>query len=643
MIKNLENTNSKLFKSENTNQKVKSNKKETKSNSIKEMQINTSKKIRESQDNNNQSQVDSSEIWDEEKKESIIDNFDYEYVFKVVKLGRLGFSHKERLLRILKTGIEYYCMPDYNDTTKEFLEEIKKIYESKSLDDKNFDRFRNLAEMFNNLPEKEKKLKNKFENYLFEINNNNNSPEKENSLFIVYNADKDDRTNADNFWSLDAYEEIIRNHIFRARDKLLEKNQKEKEINENSSHSNIKMNKTLNNKLNSSKEERQKEKMSNDKMTILNDYKEKIKYINIMYQGFMKEYLQEISEFNKKKREYESKIGYKQPNHNNIEYSQFFPIINENKPPNKNTRIRKYTEMNLRNDISINAGDRDKDKENNDPMKEQINDTLKIAYLELAIYHFYDMFIKYCEKVVEKIVSHLYTFDKADDILKPDKLHPIVFPNPTNFTQIINDNEDKIDESSEPVLLYSIWGVNYTLTWNRLTYKFGETLGTSGNWKKVKHQFQQKNYFQDLLMKLASISYNVDNFPNIPMSCVIDYNGFRVYCEADIYAGEEYLEGMRLQINKKDMDFMNNLMSLISETNNDENKKIEDTDIYCKIKSEYIAEDKGFQLNHYIKTMIEEFLKSFNNAPTQGSIVNDIKKVDPFIEMQSQRPIINAI
>ena len=127
------------------------------------------------------------------------------------------------------------------------------------------------------------------------------------------------------------------------------------------------------------------------------------------------------------------------------------------------------------------------------------------------------------------------------------------------------------------------------------------------------------------------------------MSCVIDYNGFRVYCEADIYAGEEYLEGMRLQINKKDMEFMNNLMSLISETNNDESKKIEDTDIYCKIKSEYISEEKGFQLNNYIKTMIEEFLKSFNNAPTQGSIVNDIKKVDPFIEMQSQRPIINAI
>ena len=131
---------------------------------------------------------------------------------------------------------------------------------------------------------------------------------------------------------------------------------------------------------------------------------------------------------------------------------------------------------------------------------DNIKDTIKIAYLELAIYYYYDIFVKYCEKVVEKIVSHLYTFDKADDILIPDKLHPIVFPNPSNFIQILDGNIDKSDESSEPVLLYSIWGVNYTLTWHNLTYKFGQTLGSSGNWKPIKHQFQQKNYFQDLLI-----------------------------------------------------------------------------------------------------------------------------------------------
>ena len=643
----LENSNTKILKEENINQIAKENKKENKSNSVKEsMQINTTKKNRDSQEVNSQSQMNnSSEIWEEEKKKFIIEETNYEYVFKVIKLGRLGFSHKERILHLFPNGIEYYIMPDYNDTTKEFLDALTKIYTSKSLEDKNFDKFQNLAEMFNNLPEKEKKLKNKFENYIIQINNNNknnnDSSTIETTSFIVYNADKEDRTNADNFWNLDAYEELIRNHIFRARDILLERKKKEQEKNDETSH--MKLNRTSNNKLNSSKDDRQREKLSNDKMIILNEYREKIKYINIIYQGFMKEYLYEISEFHKKKREYDAKIGLKQSNQNNIEFSQFFPKVNFNKFHNKNARIQKYTEMNLRNDISINGGERDKDKENNDPIKEQINDTLKIAYLELAIYHIYDMFIKYCEKVVEKIVSNLYTFDKADDILKPGKLHPIVFPNPTNFTQIINNNDDKIDESTEPVLLYSIWGVNYTLTWHRLTYRFGDTIGTSGYWKKVKHQFQQKNYFQDLLIKLASISYNTDNLPNIPMSCVIDYNGFRVYCEADIYAGEEYLEGMRLQINKKNMDFVNNLMSLISETNSDENKKIEDTDIFCKIKSEYIAEEKGFQLNNYIKTMIEEFLKSFNNAPTQGSIVNDIKKIDPFIEMQSQRPIINAI
>ena len=113
-------------------------------------------------------------------------------------------------------------------------------------------------------------------------------------------------------------------------------------------------------------------------------------------------------------------------------------------------------------------------------------------------------------------MNHLYTFEKADDILKPGKLHPIVFLNPSNFTQILNDNDEKIDETSKPILLYNVWGVNYTLTWNRLTYKCGETGGTSGNWKRAKHQFQQKNYFQDLLIKLASINDDVDNFPSFP-------------------------------------------------------------------------------------------------------------------------------
>ena len=561
------------------------------------------------------------------------------YVFKVVKTGKLGFSHKERILKLSKNGIEYYCMVEKSDDTKKFLDEMYKIYNPNNSEEKLLANFVELAKLFDKIPEEKKILKNKFEKYTINFNNDDSR-----SLFIVNNSLNTDNNNSNHLWVMDAGNEQFKNFINKADLNILKSKNELKEIKENTIYN--KRQSRINRmelKLNDKKDEIIKDKLSNDKMIIISEFREKIKYIGIIYQGFMQEYLNVLCQFSKKKRESKEKLGIDKDD-GIIESSQFFPIPRDSKFLNKNARIRKHTEMNIKSNVSKSehSDKRDKDKDINDPLKEQISDTLKIAYLELAIYHCYDMFIKYCEKVVEKIVSHLYTFDKADDILKPNKLHPIVFPNPTNFTQISNNNEDKIDETSEPVLLYSIWGVNYTLTWNRLTYKFGDTIGTSGNWKKIKHNFQQKNYFQDLLMKLATIADNVENFPCIPMSCIIDYNGFRVYCEADIFASEEYLEGMRLQINKKDMEFLNNIISLISVSNNDENKKIENNDIYCKIKSEYIAEEKGFQLNQYIKTIIEDFMKSFNKV-SQGSINNDVKKIDPFTEMQGQRPIINSI
>ena len=575
------------------------------------------------------------ELENPEKEPVIIEN----YVFKVVKTGKLGFSHKERILKLSKNGIEYYCMVEKSDDTKKFLDEMYKIYNPNNSEEKLLANFVELAKLFDKIPEEKKILKNKFEKYTINFNNDDSR-----SLFIVNNSLNTDNNNSNNLWVMDAGNEQFKNFINKADLNILKSKNELKEIKENTIYN--KRQSRINRmelKLNDKKDEIIKDKLSNDKMIIISEFREKIKYIGIIYQGFMQEYLNVLCQFSKKKRESKEKLGIDKDD-GIIESSQFFPIPRDSKFLNKNARIRKHTEMNIKSNVSKSehSDKRDKDKDINDPLKEQISDTLKIAYLELAIYHCYDMFIKYCEKVVEKIVSHLYTFDKADDILKPNKLHPIVFPNPTNFTQISNNNEDKIDETSEPVLLYSIWGVNYTLTWNRLTYKFGDTIGTSGNWKKIKHNFQQKNYFQDLLMKLATIADNVENFPCIPMSCIIDYNGFRVYCEADIFASEEYLEGMRLQINKKDMEFLNNIISLISVSNNDENKKIENNDIYCKIKSEYIAEEKGFQLNQYIKTIIEDFMKSFNKV-SQGSINNDVKKIDPFTEMQGQRPIINSI
>ena len=61
-----------------------------------------------------------------------------EFVFKVTKLGRKGYSHKERILRLTKKGIGYYVMLDNNRFTKEFLDEMQKVYTSKKVEDKTF-------------------------------------------------------------------------------------------------------------------------------------------------------------------------------------------------------------------------------------------------------------------------------------------------------------------------------------------------------------------------------------------------------------------------------------------------------------------------------------------------------------------------
>ena len=217
---------------------------------------------------------------------------------------------------------------------------------------------------------------------------------------------------------------------------------------------------------------------------VLTEDKDKIHYIGFFFQGFVKEYLGQINK--------------------NMRNKYKYPIKNKN------------------------------------PKEEKlINEDLKrLLYLELVIYYCYNIFVKHCEKVVIKIINDLNTFKTRNDILKNGKLHPIVFPNPFTLTQEKN-----------AVFLYSIWGVNYTLTWNNLKAKFNNILTkTKGKWKGLKNSYKQKNCFQDFLTKIATVCSNTDEFPSIPLSCVIDYNGFRVYCESDIFANEDYLEGLKLDL-----------------------------------------------------------------------------------------------
>ena len=562
-----------------------------------------------------------------------------EFVFSVIKLGKRGFSHKPRILYITKDGISYYVMVDDNQLTKDFLEALNNLYAIKEGESIQRDKIRNVAKKFKDLPDEEKKLKYFFSKY--EINISEPVSTFKKAPITVRNSEEKDLTNPTNFWVMETKDERFRELILKVpyiiNDAIYALNSKKEKGSKNDYGKKLK------------NDDKLKEFAKDEKMVVLNEYKDKIKYIELMYQGFMKEYLKTICEVNKKKRTFIDKSDLNKMDQNDKEKKEVYFVENNNlikqKISNKNDDINVIVNDESRDEF---IGDTDlKDKEKNDYnlLEEKINDNLKIVYLELAIYYCYDLFVKYCEKVVEKIVYHLGTFDKAEDILKNGKLHPIVFPNPCNFTQITSNNLQKLDDNSEPVLLYSIWGVNYTLTWNSLTARFGKTVGTSGKWKKTKHQFQQKNYFQDFLIKLASVADNTEDFPNIPVSCIIDYNGFRVYCESDIFANEEYLEGMKLQINKNDMTFLRNIIELISENNNEETKKIETSDIYCKIKNDYIAQEKGFELEQYIKTMIEDYLKTFEEKKSSGNTINEttVKKTDHFTEMQSQKPIINCI
>ena len=222
-----------------------------------------------------------------------------EFVFKVNKLGKRGFSNKERILRITKSGIEYYVMLNNNRFTKEFLDEMENIY-TKKFEDKTLSRFKILGEMFNRIPENEKKLKNKFENYSLKITEDNPSVPKESS-FTVYNLKNQEAPNPDNTWIMDAGEEMIRNLIFQASKKLLQGiNEYRGRKGTSISRLSQMINKQENNMTNK-KDDLQKDKLSSDKMIILTDYKDKIKYVGIMYQGFMKEYLKAISDSIKRK------------------------------------------------------------------------------------------------------------------------------------------------------------------------------------------------------------------------------------------------------------------------------------------------------------------------------------------------------
>ena len=526
------------------------------------------------------------------------------FLFKVKKLGQKGFTHKTRLLLITPEKISYYQMVDKKEKNQKFLDLLNSLY--RVIKNNTYDKqiYKKMLDAFIALPNEEKKIKSSFKTYEIEEYKEESSFKK--APIKVINLDvktEQEKNNPKNYWIMETGYGFFRDEILEVKQKFKMNYLEDSEISlENNKEKSTKIMTNNINKKNEEISQFEKEtkilidnkdlkdinmsfqirKKTRSKY-VLSEDKDKIHYIGIFFQGFVKEYFEHINKCKKIK----------------IKNKEF------NKKRNIDEKSRIETEKRIKNEN----------------IKKQL-------YLELAIYYCYNIFVKHCEKVVMKIISDLNTFKTNRDILKPGKLHPIVFPNPFSLTQ-----------ENNAVFLYSIWGVNYTLTWNSLKGKFNSILTKSnGNWKGLKKNYKQKNCFQDLLTKLSTVCSNINKFPSIPLNCMIDYNGFRVFCESDIFADEEYLKGLEL-VQDEATAFIRELTKYISENNGEIEKDYPKQNIFCNISNQIIANEKALDFQKSLDGILKDFLRSFpsgkageNNKDlkfykTEGKMINLVKNL----------------
>ena len=513
------------------------------------------------------------------------------FLFKVKKLGQKGITHKTRLLRITPKQISYYQMVDKNEKTQKFLDLLNSLYKVIKNNDYDKQIYKNMIDAFEALPKEEKIEKQSFKKY--EINELplEEAGSFQKAPFKVVSLDEkkeQEKSSAQKYWIMEARYDFFRKKIIAESQKYNSNFLDESEISIDNKEISTKINTVnikkkgeenigdydkgtkliIDNKDIKDLNEIQIQKKIKNKYILLED-KDKIHYIGIFFQGFVKEYFEHINKC--------KNIKIKNKEH-------------EKKKSNMDEKLRIEMEKRIKNEN----------------IKKQL-------YLELAIYYCYSIFVKHCEKVVMKIISDLSTFKTNRDILKPGKLHPIVFPNPFSLTQ-----------ENNAVLLYSIWGVNYTLTWNSLKGKFNSTLtNTHGKWKGLKKSYNQKNCFQDLLTKLSTVCSNINKFPSIPLNCMIDYNGFRVFCESDIFADEEYLKGLEL-VQDEATAFIRELTKYISENNGEIENEYPKQNSFCNISNQIIANEKALDFEKSLEGILKDFLKSFPSGKT-GEVNKDLK------------------
>lgn len=157
-----------------------------------------------------------------------------------------------------------------------------------------------------------------------------------------------------------------------------------------------------------------------------------------------------------------------------------------------------------------------------------------IMRIELAIFHINQKFKDICSVIVKKMIHDLGSkpFTEGSNSFF---LTPMVFP---SIKLLKNPNHS--------VFLYYVVGLNFQLTWDKVSLKIKdggnktsnsdvEEVIISGAWNNLQADFKNRDFTNDLLFKIQNEFPNKIDNPRIPLSCIIDYLGFRVLCETDIF------------------------------------------------------------------------------------------------------------
>ena len=83
-------------------------------------------------------------------------------------------------------------------------------------------------------------------------------------------------------------------------------------------------------------------------------------------------------------------------------------------------------------------------------------------------------------------------------------------------------------------------------------------------------------------------------------------------CESDIFANEDYLEGLKLDLVQDESSaFIKDLTKHIIESNEELMKEHVRQNIFCNISNKTIANEKAFDLEKSIEEILNDFKKSF--------------------------------